>query len=229
LQEGALDTDAYALSFYGSVYAAKNFYFDAIVNAASSSFAAERNISYADGVGLVTADARGDTSGLTLSVGASAGYDVLIAGLTVSPNIGAFYIDATVDAFTERGAGGLNFIYDRQDFQSLTVNLGLRATYSLNLPWGVALPHLRVDYVRELEDDADVFGVRLASDPDGSAAPPILIETANPDPSYWRLAGGFSVQLRHGISGYIEYQRLQGYEAITFQDLSVGLRLQAAF
>src|SRR5262249_38510001 len=163
------------------------------------------------GSGLVNADALGATQGVTLSGGLSAGYDFLIGGLTVSPNLGFFYIDATIDGFTERGAGGLNLIYDDQTFASLTGNLGVRLTYAWNLPWGVLLPHLRIDYVREFENQVDVFGVRFASDPDAAGTPPILVETQNPDSSYWRLTGGFAAQFRYGISAYVEYQRLESF------------------
>lgn len=37
------------------------------------------------------------------------------------------------------------------------------------------LPHLRIDYVRELKDDVDVFGVRFAADPNAASTPPILV------------------------------------------------------
>jgi outer membrane autotransporter protein len=227
--EGALDTTSWALSAYGSMYAAQNFYLDGIFNVADSDYAADRNITYVDGQGLVNADARGDTSGMTLSGGLSLGYDFLVKGLTISPNLGAFYIDATIDSFTERGAGGLNLIYDEQNFKSLTSNLGLRVTYAWNLPWGVLLPHVRVDYVREFEDDVDVFGIRFAADPNAGATPPILVETDNPDTSYWRMAAGFSAQFPLGFSGYVEYQRLESFQFISFQDISVGLRMQKSF
>ena len=192
----------------------------------NSSYDADRNITYVDGIGLVTADASGDTDGMTLSGGLSAGYDFLAGGLTISPNLGFFYIDATIDGFTESGAGGLNLIYDEQKFKSLTGNAGLRLTYAWNLSWGVLLPQLRVDYVREFEDDVDVFGVRFANDPNAASTPPMLVETDNPDTSYWRLAAGFSAQFKHGISGYVEYQRLESFEFISFQDVSIGLRFQ---
>jgi outer membrane autotransporter protein len=227
--DGALDTDSYSLSLYGSAYAAKNFYFDGILNLSNSSYDASRNITYVDGSGLVTADASGDTDGTTLSGGLSAGYDFLAGGLTISPNFGFFYIDTTIDGFTEAGAGGLNLIYDEQKFKSLTGNAGLRLTYAWNVSWGVLLPHLRVDYVREFEDDVDVFGVRFASDPNAASTPPVLVATDNPDQSYWRLAGGFSAQFKHGVSGYIEYQRLESFEFISFQDVSIGLRFQRSF
>jgi outer membrane autotransporter protein len=227
--EGALDTESWAASLYGSMYAAKNFYFDGILNVANSGYDAQRNISYVDGIGLVDTDASGDTDGMTLSGGLSGGYDFLIGALTLSPNLGVFYIDATIDGFTEEGAGGLNLVYDEQKFKSLTANLGLRATYAWNLPWGVLLPHFRADYVREFEDEVDVFGVRFAADPNATSTPPILIETENPDESYWRLAAGFSAQFKYGVSGYIEYQRLESFEFISFQDVSMGLRFQRSF
>jgi outer membrane autotransporter protein len=227
--DGKLDTDSYSLSVYGSAYAAKNFYFDGIFNYQNSSYDAFRNITYVDGLGLVDVDATGDTDGTTLSGGLSAGYDFLAGGLTISPNVGFFYIDTTIDGFTEGGAGGLNLIYDEQKFKSMTGNAGLRLTYAWNVSWGVLLPHLRVDYVREFEDDVDVFGVRFANDPNAASTPPVLVATDNPDTSYWRLAGGFSAQFKHGISGYIEYQRLESFEFISFEDVSIGLRFQRSF
>jgi outer membrane autotransporter protein len=227
--EGVLDTTSWALSAYGSMYAARNLYIDAIFNVADARFEAERNITYVDGGGLISSDASGETDGLTLSGGISGGYDFLIGGLTVSPNAGVFYIASTIDGFREQGAGGLNLVYDEQEFESLTANLGFRATYAWSLPWGVLLPHVRIDYVREFEDDADVFGVRFAADPNANSAPPILVQTDNPDESYWRLAGGLSAQFKYGVSGYIEYQRLESFESISFQDVSMGLRFQRSF
>jgi uncharacterized protein YhjY with autotransporter beta-barrel domain len=226
---GGLETDTWAISLYGSAYAARNFYFDAIINVANAEYGADRNITYVDGTGLIDVDAHGDTDGMTYSAGLSGGYDFLIGGLTLSPNLGLFYIDATIDGFTEAGAGGLNLLYDEQSFQSFTGNLGLRATYAWNLSWGVLLPHVRVDYVREFKNDADVFGVRFAADPNAASTPPILVETDNPDESYWRLATGFSAQFVHGVSAYVEYQRLESFEFISFQDVSFGLRMQRSF
>jgi hypothetical protein len=44
-----------------------------------------------------------------------------------------------------------------------------------------------------------------------------------------RLAAGLSAQLPYGLSGYMEYQRLQGFEAINFADFSLGIRFQRGF
>lgn len=227
--DGGLGTRSWALSLYGSMYSGKNFYLDAIVNVADAGYDAKRNITYVDGAGLVNENAKGSTSGMTLSAGLSGGYDFLVGGLTVSPTLGVFYIDATLDSFTENGASGLNLLYDQQKFKSLTGNLGLRMTYSVNLPWAVLLPQIRVDYVREFNEDVDVFNVRFSADPDGTSAAPIRVETDNPDHSYFRLAAGVSAQLRFGLSGYVEYQRLQSFQFISFSDLAFGVRAQRGF
>src|SRR5690606_30822268 len=121
-------------------------------NIADTSYDARRNITYVDGFGLVTVDAFGSTGGLTVSGGVSGGYDFLVGRLTISPAVGVFYIDAKIDSFTESGAGGLNLMYDDQRFKSLTANAGLRMTLAWNQSWGVLLPHLRADFVREFED-----------------------------------------------------------------------------
>lgn len=227
--EGGLDVESYAVSLYASMYAAKNLYLDAIVNVASSAYDADRRISYIDGTGSISADASGDTDGMTLSAGASVGYDFLLGGLTLSPTAGFFYIDGTIDGFTEKGAAGLNLVYDEQQFKSLTSNVGMRLTYAWKTRWGVVLPHMRADFVREFEDDVDVFGVRFAADPNAASAPPLLIQTENADQSYWRVTLGCSAQFQHGVSAYIEYQRLVGFEFLEFQDVSFGLRMQRGF
>ena len=205
-------------------------FFDGIVNVADSSYNATRNITYVDGTGLITADAEGDTDGLTVSGGLSGGYDFLLGGLTVSPNLGVFYIDATIDGFSESGAAGLNLIYDEQKFKSLTGNLGLRLTYAWKLSWGVVLPHLRADLVRGIRRRCGCIRrtVRRRSECRQHAADSRR-ETDNPDTSYWRFAGGLSAQFKYGIAAYIEYQRLESFQYISFADVSLGLRIQRSF
>ena len=227
------------LSLYGSAYAAKNFYFDAIVNVAerrATTPSATSPTSTASG--WSTADASGDTDGMTLSGGLSGGYDFLVGGLTMSPNLGFFYIDATIDGFTETGAGGLNLIYDEQKFKSLTGNVGLRRTYAWNLPWGVLLPHLRADYVREFEDDVDVFGVRFAAIRTRRARRRSWSRPTIRTQSYWRLAGGLlgAVQVRHlglhrvSAPGELRVHQLPGRQrrvALPAQLLNGARRIEA--
>lgn len=229
--QGNLDAAAWSGSLYGSAYLG-NFYFDGVFNYAGTDYDSNRRILYSEGGTTVDRTASGATSGNALSGGLSVGYDFILGGFTVSPTLGYFYVDTAIDKFTERGAQGLNLAYDEQHYESATGNAGLRISYAWKMPWGVLVPHFRGTYVREFEDATEVFGVRFASDPFASSSdptPPIIVQTDQPDDSYFRLAVGMSAQFPYDISGYFEYQRLESLQYVSFQDFTVGLRIQHTF
>ncbi|HEU4486164.1 MAG TPA: hypothetical protein VFR96_11815, partial [Povalibacter sp.] len=59
--------------------------------------------------------------------------------------------------------------------------------------------------------------------------PPIYVQSNEPDQSYFRLAAGVSAQFPYDISGYFEYQRLESFQFVNFQDFTIGLRIQHSF
>jgi outer membrane autotransporter protein len=229
--EGDLEGASWAGSLYGSL-AVGNFYIDGVINYADSDYDTTRRIRYEDAFGLVDRTARGSTRAYAISGGVSLGYDFVFGGLTVSPTLGYFFVDTNIDPFAETGAGGLDLIYDEQNYESATGSAALRISYAWKASWGVFIPHVRATYVREFKNAIEVFGVRFASDPfnnSGDPTPPIFVQSEQPDESYFRLAAGFSAQLPFGISGYFEYQRLEGFEFVEYQDFTVGLRFQHIF
>lgn len=229
--DGNLDTKSITGSLYGSAYLG-NFYFDGVFNYADADYDSDRHIDYNENGGSVDRNARGSTGGSSLSGGVSAGYDFVAGGFTISPTLGYFFVNTKIDSFTETGAGGLNLVYDEQKYESSTGNAGLRITYAWKTSWGVVIPHLRGTYVREFQDETEVFGVRFAADPFASSAdptPPIYVQSNEPDQSYFRLAAGVSAQFPYDISGYVEYQRLESFQYVDFQDFTLGLRIQHSF
>lgn len=229
--DGNLDTTSLTGSLYGSAYVG-DFYFDGVFNYADADYDSDRHIVYTESGTSVNRNAIGNTSGDALSGGLSVGYDFVLGALTISPTLGYFFVDTNIDSFTESGANGLNLAYDEQHYESSTGNAGLRITYAWKTSWGVVIPHLRGTYVREFEDATEVFGVRFAADPFAASAdptPPIIVQTNEPDQSYFRLAAGVSAQFAYDISGYFEYQRLESFELVDFQDFTIGLRIQHSF
>lgn len=229
--QGNLDTSSLSGSIYGSTYLG-NFYVDGVFNFADADYDSTRNIIYTESGVEIERSALGSTSGDALSGGLSVGYDFYIGALTISPTLGYFYVDTNVDSFAESGANGLNLTYDEQHYESATGNAGLRVSYAWKMSWGVLIPHFRGAYVREFEDATEVFGVRFSADPFASSAdptPPIIIQTDQPDESYYRLAAGMSAQFPYDISGYFEYQRLESFEFVDFEDFTIGLRIQHSF
>ena len=49
--------------------------------------------------------------------------------------------------------------------ESFQLNAGGHVSVVVNRDWGVLIPHLRVDWVHELEDSAEQVNVQLANDP----------------------------------------------------------------
>jgi len=229
--QGNLATKSLSGSIYGSAYLG-NFYFDGVFNYADADYDSQRRILYTESGVEIDRTARGDTSGDSFSGGLSVGYDFIVGGLTISPTLGYFAVDTAIDPFSETGASGLDLAYDEQNYESATGNAGLRISYAWRTNWGVVIPHFRGTYVREFEDATEVFSVRFASDPFASSAdptPPIIVVTDEPDDSYFRLAAGVSAQFPYDISGYFEYQRLEAFESVDYQDFTVGLRIQHTF
>ena len=229
--QGNLVTKSLSASLYGSAYLG-NFYFDGVFNYADADYDSQRNIIYTESGVEIDRTALGATGGESFSGGLSVGYDFIAGGFTISPTIGYFAVDTAIDPFSETGAQGLNLAYDEQNYESATGNAGLRISYAWKTNWGVVIPHFRGTYVREFEDATEVFSVRFASDPFASSAdptPPIIVMTDEPDDSYFRLAAGMSAQFPYDISGYFEYQRLEAFDSVDFQDFTIGLRIQHTF
>lgn len=229
--QGNLDATTLNASLYGSAYLG-NFYFDGVFNYGDTDYDAKRRILYTEGGATIDRTATGTTSGDALSGGVSVGYDFIFGGFTLSPTVGYFYVDTNIDSFGEQGAGGLNLLYAQQNYESSTGNAGLRLSYAWKVSGAVIVPHFRATYLHEFQDATEIFGVRFADDPFANSAnptPPIIVQTDEPDNSYFQLAAGMSAQFPYDISGYFEYQRLESLQFVDFQDFTIGLRIQHSF
>jgi outer membrane autotransporter protein len=229
--DSGVKNDTYAVSVYGSAYLG-GAYLDAVINYISAQYETNRHIVYTEFGNTIDRTARGATDGTTVSGGINLGYDFNFGAFTVAPTIGYYYADAKIDNFTEVGAMGLDLQFNEQKYKSSAANAAVRLSYAMKTSWGVLIPHFRGTYVHEMDKDAEVFGVRFANDPFASSTdptPPIVIRSDALDQSYFRLAAGFSAQLKNDLSGYFEYQRLAGFQNVSFEDFTFGLRLQHSF
>jgi outer membrane autotransporter protein len=229
---GALDTQSWMASAYGSTYFGGNFYIEGTFNYGDAGYDTTRHIVYEESGVTLDRTALGNASGTTLSGGLSLGYDFSVNAFTISPALGYFYSDAKVDPFSESGAGGLNLTYDTQNYSSSSANVSLAINYAWNTRWLVLLPHVRGEYRHEFNKDVEAFGVRFANDPtngSGNPTPGVVTSADVPDHWYWRLAAGISAQFKFGVSAYVEYQRLEDFQYVDFNDITAGLRMQHSF
>ncbi|PLW81579.1 hypothetical protein CWI75_15230 [Kineobactrum sediminis] len=225
-QQGETTTDNQALAVYGSLYSG-NGYVDGIFSYGWSDVDTERNISYQDFGGSVERTAAGSTDGSEYYVSVNAGYSFSSGALRLDPVMRFFYLDGSVDGFTETGAQGLNLAVSDNDFQSMTVSASGQLSYMFLPGWGVITPYLRLEYTRELEDSAAGVRYRFVNDPFADST--LQIRVDDPDTSYMVYGAGVAAQFAHGFSGFVSYQALGGYDGLSGETVSFGARWELAF
>ena len=225
---GNLATNAVTAALYATMYSEGAFYVDAVANYLRSAHDSRRHIAYSEAGAPVEFIADGATNGTTLGAAVTFGYELSRGGFSIAPSAGFNYFKTGIERFREHGAAGLDLAFEEQDYVSATANAGLRISYAWRLDVGVLLPQIRGEYIREFMDGAETFGVRFANDP-FDETPLIVVTSQVPDRSYWRIAGGFAAQFKRGISGFIEYQRLESLQHFDYADLAMGLRIETSF
>jgi outer membrane autotransporter protein len=230
---GDMDVDSWNLSLFGTWFQTDRYYVDALVNYGRNDYDSKRHIRFSDAQGLFERTAIGDANGKQLSASLAAGYDFGRGPWTFGPHAGTDYLDVDIGRVREQGAGALNMIVGRQSAKSLTLNAGGHASYVYAATWGVFIPHLRLDYVRELETDRHLMDVRLAADPfandPSNPSPTITLQSDRPDPSYFVWSIGASAQFVNGIAGFVNYQHMSGMNDFTLSQVNYGLRFERRF
>jgi outer membrane autotransporter protein len=230
---GDMDVDSWNLSLFGTWFQTDRYYVDALVNYGRNDYDSKRHIRFSDAQGLFERTAIGDANGKQLSAGLAAGYDFGRGPWTFGPHAGTDYLDVDIGRVREQGAGALNMIVGRQSAKSLTLNAGGHASYVYTATWGVFIPHLRLDYVRELETDRHLVDVRLAADPfandPSNPSPTITLQSDRPDPSYFVWSIGASAQFVNGIAGFVNYQHMSAMNDFTLSQVNYGLRFERRF
>lgn len=223
-QGSQLDLESYSFNLYGTYYR-ESFYLDTIVTYGVSDLDTDRAVRYQLAGLERNAIASGSTDGDQLLIGVSAGYSFARAGLTLAPEASITYVATTVDGYNESGAGADSLIYEDQEGEFLTLKFGGRANYAISTGIGVFLPQVRTNFVQELQDDAREITLRRVSAPDEAFG----LVTDEADDQYFEFGVGVTGVFPRGVSAFIDYQRVLGFQDLDSNDLSFGLRWEVDF
>ncbi len=235
-ERGETDIDNLSLSLYGGWQLTDNWFADALVSYGTSEYDNLRRIDYSDSGGAFRATQLSDSDGDQLYLGLNTGYQWDRNGWRFGPTASVFYIDGTVDGFDERAQAGSDdawtFAVSRQDFTSLRLSLGVQADYAITTGFGVLLPNVRAQYVRETEDGSEDVGLRLLNNPYGDnelLSDQLRIEGRPVDDAFFDLGVGVSGQFPMGFSGFVDYHFYQSFDGFSRDGYSFGIRWDKPF
>lgn len=210
---GDFDTDDFTLLVYGSYYPTDQSFIDAAVGFGYKQFDTEHLNNGGGG------NVKGNTDGFDFTADLTGGYDFAFGGFTVGPRLGLHYKRAELSGFTETGTAPLT-TYDDQVDDSLTGTVGVQASYALSTGFGVVVPTLNAEYVREFLDDRETYTASV-----GGGAP-FSYTGDQPDRNHFNVGGGVVVLLPGGVFPFINYEAEVANYLQETHTVSAGVRLE---
>lgn len=210
---GDFDTDTFTFLVFGSYYPTDQSFIDAALGFAPKQFDGEHLDPGGGGTNI-----RGNTSGFDFTADLTGGYDFSFGAFTVGPRIGIHYKRAELNSFAETGVGTL-VAYDDQVDDSLTGTVGVQASYAISTSFGVVVPQVNAEYVREFLDDRETYTATS-----GGITFDYLGD--QPDRNHFNVGGGVVFLLPNGVFPFINYEaELANYLQET-HTVTGGVRLE---
>lgn len=222
-QGGHADNDSYIGSIYGSYSPIENLFLDALVNYGHLNFDITRNISYAIPGDVVNTSARGNTDGNLWGFTVSSGYNFHFQALNFTPYVRFAYRRLKIDDYHEQGGFGWGMRFEEQHIRSMKSVAGATVSYPISLPWGVLVPQFRGEWHHEFRDPSRTITASFLGDP---LAQGFALRVPAPDRDYATFGGDLTATFAYGISAFVGYEALVGYQHISSHRITGGFRVQ---
>jgi outer membrane autotransporter protein len=221
---GGIDTDGWSLNLYGTWYR-ERWYVETVLGYGRNDYDFKRVIALPEIFqGRDSFVAVGSPKSDQLSAELGAGYDFQLGEAGTLSGFGRFsYVDTAIDGYAESGGGPFGLAFADQELDSLLGEAGVELSYPWSVSWGVLQPLLRVSFLHEFEDDAQVIRARFLAD--GSQRF-FVVRSERPDRDYMNLAAGISATLPRGWATFLQYDTDLEREELDIYTLSGGFRFQ---
>lgn len=174
----------------------------------------------------VTVKSSADSKVLLGSV--TGGFNIPLGGFNIDPYLKLDYQALTIDGFREAGSSGFALRVGGQDVKSFDASLGLKVQYVFTPSFGVLVPYLRGELHKELQNDQRTISSTYAGIGTGAIVPAddFNIETDTPDDQFTIASAGFSAVFKHGLQGFVQFQRVFGLDTFTDSAITGGVRYE---
>lgn len=214
---GSIDVDAYILGLHGSKYWRSNLFMDALATYGRL----ESDIVRRDGFDRrFTASPDGDEASVEVAVG----YEYSEGRTRLTPLAKLHYFDGSLDGYSEfdESGSGTPQSFEKQDFDSVNLQLSLQADTVMLTQWGVLIPSVNVAYHHEFSEANTVNGQQDF----GFFTQPISQKTDDPDQNYFVVRLGASAQFTHGWSAFASFEKLLHHDYLDRNNAVLGVRYE---
>lgn len=223
---GSVEMQGFSVSGYGTWYRGNDWYLDSALTYGANRYDQERSIAYVLPTEVVNQTAVASSDGTNLSATVTFGRDFSLRGWTFGAYGRAAYSRLGFDAFEEEvdaalNGSGLALRVESRTLTGLSSTLGGKASFAHSASWGVLVPQMDLEWVKEYGSDAEAFRGFFVDDP---TATPILVLGDDLDSSYLRVSLGLSMVLTQGRSGFLTYERILARSGVSQQGATLGLR-----
>lgn len=225
---GGLDTHAWSLSGYTTVYQKNDWYIDGVLTWGSSTYDINRRIVYSLAALNVDQTATSSSGGNTLSAALTLGKDFHSAGWTFGPYFRGMYSHTSFDGYREtvtaaQPGSGLGLAVASRSLTSVSSVLGFKVNFASSQNWGVLSPHAEVEWQHEYENNPDSVNASFLADPTASV---FQIKGDPVDSNFFRLGLGVSITMTQGRSGFVYYEKTLGISGLDQNNLTLGFRVE---
>lgn len=229
-----LDSDGLSATFYGTWYRDESFFVDGSITYGRGDYDQNRNLDFTL-PSLTTPTNQtfnANFDGNHLGIALNTGYEIRLAQqpeFALTPSLRLQYVKADIDGYRESASNPddptatLGMEIDSQEFTSFTSSLGVQASYTLGQSWGVAIPFVGIEWVHEFERSNDDVTGQFIGDATGTT---FNLPIDDNDSNYFNLDIGVSAQFTNGTSGFVNYQRVLGYDDLDHYTINAGVRFE---
>jgi uncharacterized protein YhjY with autotransporter beta-barrel domain len=198
---GKLDTNAYALSLYGSRMwggAGSRPHLDGSLTLGRNHYDAEHVVDIPT-LPLATSRSKNDADVYAASV--VTGADLHSGRTDFDLTLGGTYSRTHIDDLTESGDSPLILFVNGHDIDSLTATAGLDIRSAFATSFGDLLPSVRGEIVHEFKSGARLVTAHFLRD---ALSTGFTVPVDRPDADYGKLSAGLQAVFAHGVSAFIE-------------------------
>ena len=186
-------------------------------------FESERYLRYSDGQSNINLAMLGETYGTQQLFNVQAQWEWQKNALSLYPYLRLEYQNNQVKAYEEIGGLGYSVGLEDQEATQTTAALGIQGTYAMKFNWGVLLPNIEITGLSEVQSDrSDAVGYFIF-DTENTR---FTLQNDGGDRSFFQLGVGASAVMKHGISSFIQYKQISGYQFFKAWQVQAGLRFE---